>query len=63
MANLIELFKQFQLKIQIECPDCDTRELISLKVGDFFNLEGDYIAKDIEESFFSHRLCSDFLFL
>ena len=57
MTNTIELFKNFQRKIQIECLDCDRRELISLKVGDFFNLEGYYIAKDIEEVFLCHQLC------
>ena len=52
MTNISELFKTFQLKIQIECLVCDTRELISLKIGNFFNLEGNYIAKDIEKIFF-----------
>ena len=53
MTNISELFKTFQLKIQIECLVWDTRELISLKIGNFFNLEGNYIAKDIEKIFFS----------
>ena len=58
MTNIIELFKNFLLKIQIECLDCNTRELIFLKIGDFFNLDSDYIAKVIEEGLFCNRLCS-----
>ena len=58
MTNIIELFKNFKLKIQIECLECDMKKLISLKVGDFFNLEDNYIATDIKEGFFCHRLCS-----
>ena len=51
MTNIIELFKNFHLKIQIECLGCNTRELIFLKIGD-------YIAKVIEEGLFCNRLCS-----
>lgn len=37
---------------------------MSLKIDDFFNLEGDYIAKDIEEGFSCHSLwsgCKNFI--
>ena len=57
MTNIIELFKNFHLKIQIECLGCNTRELIFLKIGDFLNLDSDYIAKVIEEGLFCNRLC------
>lgn len=33
-------------------------ELVNSNLRDFFNLEGDYIAKEAEELLFCERLCS-----
>ena len=47
---MYEIFRNFNLKVQIECLDYGTNELANFILGDFFNLEGDYIAGNI--SFF-----------
>ena len=40
------------LKIQLECLDCNKSEELIFDIKIFFNLEGYYIAKEIEQFFF-----------
>ena len=43
-------FTNFRLQIEIICLDCNTSELVLFRLGD--DLEGNYIASEVEELFF-----------
>ena len=45
-------FRNFKRQIQLDCLDRNTSKLVEFKLGDFFSLEGDYIASEDEELFF-----------
>ena len=59
-------FENFQFDIEIVCLDCKNIEELSIRLGDFFNLEGDIILEEKEFISQWNRSCSrckNFIFL
>ena len=50
-------FLDLKLTVQIECLDCDSSENRQFRIGDTFDLEGDYILKYSEELHLCHTAC------
>ena len=45
MTNAVEIFNNFQLQFVVICLDRLSQQKLHFALGDFFNLEGDFVSK------------------